>query len=623
MRTSLHKLHYTMFRSVALAFVAILSLLGTSAAASSEAPSATHLYVDDKLIGPPRVEPVEGDLAANSVSVRGLENLRAFARLYGLLRWFHPSDAAANADWDSIAIAGIPRIEAARSSSELAQALLEVFSPVAPTLQVIAGGQPPRSTESTILQKRLRWRHRGVGTDPAGIYSSTREPFTLEGRPAEHVEYLPNGISIRLPLTVPIAADGTTIPRASRPLLPTGKPAGWVPAGFDRTTRLASTITTWNLFKHFYPYWDQVEVDWDDALGPALQRAALAPDDRAYEQELRRLVAIPGDGHASVRYAPEYVTELPLDWRWVEGNLVVTAVNQNVREVALGTIVEAIDGTPIQYLMAREMALISGSPQWQREVALLRLRFSDRETATAELTLRAADGELTIREVPFETPQLFRFSDSRPDVVEEIKPGALYVDITRMDRQRFTAEAERIAKAKALIFDLRGYPESEMGYLAHMSDHLILSAKMDTPEYIGPDGAVDRWKGGGWKVQPALPRYTRNIVFLTDASAISFSESILGTVKGNRLATIIGEPTAGTNGNITRVVLPGGYLVSWTAMRVTNQDGSPHHIVGVIPDVLLTPTIAGIREGRDELLEAAVQYVAPATGDELSNQPGR
>lgn len=603
-----------MFRTFALACIISLGLLQSTAASSEILPAANRVILDERLIGPRRQEPVEGDLPASPVNERGIENLRAFARIYGLVRWFHPSDVAVKADWTSVALAGIPRVEAARSSSELAEAMLEIFSPLAPTLQVAPGNTLPRSIDSA-FQKRLRWRHRGMGTDPVGIYSSALETFSLDGNATEVLEHLPGGISIRLPLTVPAAEDGTTVPSSTSQKLASGKPEGWEPAGFDRTTRLASTIIAWNLFKHFYPYWDQVPLDWDDALGPALRRSALAPDDRAYHQELRRLVALPQDGHAWVRYTPEYVTELPLEWEWVEGQLVVTAADHSAGEIVPGTIVHAIDGTPAEESLAKEMVFISGSRQWQREHALERLRVSDGETAAAELTLRAPDGTLSTALVPFETPQKHRFSASRPGVVEEIKPGVLYVDITRLDHERFTGEAERIGKASALIFDLRGYPEGERGYLAHMSDQLMLSAKMELPEYVAPDGVVDRWDQGGWKVKPAPPRYTKNIVFLTDASAISFAESILGTVKGNRLATILGEPTAGSNGNMTRVILPGGYQVSWTAMRVTNQDGSPHHLVGVTPDVLVTRTIAGISEGRDELLDAAVSYVSKQETD--------
>lgn len=561
-------------------------------------------------IGPPRDGPIVGDESAGPIDSRGVANLRTFARVYGLVRWFHPSDAAASADWTAVALAGIPRAEAARSPKELAEALQATFAPIAPTMQIAVGTvPPPLGTETAKPGARLRWRHNGMGEDPGNIYSSKRETFVPEAKPVEHVESFPGGVAIRLPLTAALAEDGKTLPAATAELLPTGKPDGWVPAGFDRTTRLAATTIAWNLFKHFYPYWDQAGGDWDAALGPALEQAALAPDDRAFHQTLRRFTALPRDGHTWVWYVSHYGASLPLDWEWVEDELVVTAVEPAADGIKLGAIIEAIDGQPVAELIASEIPLIAGSPQWRLEQALQRLRSSDRELI-AQLSVRTPSGALTTIPVPFvKVPYSERATPERPDVVAELAPGIVYVDITRLDRQRFQAESSRISAAEGLVFDLRGYPKGEIGYLAHLSSETVLSAKMDVPTYVAPDAAVDNWRSGGWELEPKLPRYSENVAFVTDASAISFSESILGTVKGNRLGTIIGEATAGANGNITQVVLPGGYAVSWTAMRVVNRDGSPHHIVGLTPDLWVEPTIAGIQAERDEVLEAAVMVV--------------
>jgi hypothetical protein len=46
-----------------------------------------------------------------------------------------------------------------------------------------------------------------------------------------------------------------------------------------------------------------------------------------------------------------------------------------------------------------------------------------------------------------------------------------------------------------------------------------------------------------------------------------------------------------------------------TGLEVLNPDGSRHHRIDVIPDVLVTPTIKGLREGRDEVLERVIELV--------------
>jgi C-terminal processing protease CtpA/Prc len=72
----------------------------------------------------------------------------------------------------------------------------------------------------------------------------------------------------------------------------------------------------------------------------------------------------------------------------------------------------------------------------------------------------------------------------------------------------------------------------------------------------------------------------------------------------------VGSTTAGTNGNVAMAALPGGYSLTFTGMRVTRHDGqSAFHLIGVQPDIPVVPTIAGLKEGKDEVLDRAVEIV--------------
>jgi C-terminal processing protease CtpA/Prc len=81
-------------------------------------------------------------------------------------------------------------------------------------------------------------------------------------------------------------------------------------------------------------------------------------------------------------------------------------------------------------------------------------------------------------------------------------------------------------------------------------------------------------------------------------------------VADRKLATIVGGPTAGANGNVVAFDVPGGFRILFTGMRVTGHDGqTPHHLVGVKPGVSMAPTLAGLRAGRDEVLDRAVALI--------------
>jgi C-terminal processing protease CtpA/Prc len=98
---------------------------------------------------------------------RGLENLTAFTRLLSLVRFFHPSDAAAAADWNRVAVAGIGAAEGAADPAALVQALQGFFHPLAPTLRVYVQGQRPEISAELRQPagggpfKVVAWRHYG------------------------------------------------------------------------------------------------------------------------------------------------------------------------------------------------------------------------------------------------------------------------------------------------------------------------------------------------------------------------------------------------------------------------------------------------------------------------------
>src|SRR5262249_37261711 len=110
--------------------------------------------------------------------------------------------------------------------------------------------------------------------------------------------------------------------------------------------------------------------------------------------------------------------------------------------------------------------------------------------------------------------------------------------------------------------------------------------------------------------EPDAPSRSARVAFITDGRAISAAETFMGIVEAYRIAEIVGEPTAGTNGNVNSIALPGGFSIMFTGMKVLKHDGSQHHGVGIRPTVETHRTIAGIAAGKDEMLDAALDAVA-------------
>jgi len=196
-------------------------------------------------------------------------------------------------------------------------------------------------------------------------------------------------------------------------------------------------------------------------------------------------------------------------------------------------------------------------------------------------------------------------------MVAELAPGTWYVDLTRATMAQVTPALANLARANAVVFDLRGYPtDAGAGVLPHLIGTPENDNWMHVPRIIGPFGQFAGWQDMGWNVQPNSPAISGKVVFLTDGRAISYAESVMGYVADHKLGTIVGSTTAGTNGNVASFVVPSGFSISFTGMRVTRHDGkSPYHLVGVKPDVQASPTIAGLRAGRDDVLDRGIALI--------------
>jgi hypothetical protein len=300
---------------------------------------------------------------------------------------------------------------------------------------------------------------------------------------------------------------------------------------------------------------------------------------------------------------------LPVQLVAVEGRVVVSASGVPA-EAPVGSIVTAIAGRSAAEVLEDGMRLSSGSPQW-RQAPTLRELITCASGSTVVLSLELAAQQARDVGLPCTTQQVV--PEPRPATIAQVAPGIWYVDLTRATTVELTPMLPTLASAAGLVFDLRGYPrDAAVVILRHLIDAPETDQWMHVPFIAGPFGQIERWQSVGWNLQPATPHLAARRVFLTDGRAISYAESIMGYLDDRDLATIVGGPTAGANGNVAVAVLPGGFTMNFTGMRVTGHDGrTPVHLAGVAPDIPLQPTLAGLRAGRDELLERAVELLTP------------
>jgi C-terminal processing protease CtpA/Prc len=430
------------------------------------------------------------------------------------------------------------------------------------------------------------------------------------------------GLSCVVPLALYSNAEGT-IPKgeASRFDQFAAEIASSVPKKMtaeNRNLRLADVIIAWNVMQHFYPYFDVVKTDWQRALREALGSAYENETAAAFQKTLRKMIAQLHDGHGGVWKGQETSQRycLPVEWEWIEGQLVITTVyDSTLTDVHVGDNVTHINGTLARVAVEEEEQYVSGAtPQWIRYQSVNNLISGERNEEVM-LTIKSTNENTTTVPMRRSMSLMQHFQQSKTQFGgkwKKLSDRLYYINIGLISMAEIDSLMPDLQKAKGVICDLRGYPNGNHDLITHLLRGRDTSSSwMRIPKIIYPDHEKNAaYVNQGWNLEPKAPHLQTKIAFLTDGRAISYAESYMSFIENYKLAAIVGGPTAGTNGNVNPLTLPGGYTVTWTGMKVVKHDGSTHHGVGIKPTVPVSRTIAGVRAGKDEVLEKAIQIVS-------------
>jgi C-terminal processing protease CtpA/Prc len=254
--------------------------------------------------------------------------------------------------------------------------------------------------------------------------------------------------------------------------------------------------------------------------------------------------------------------------------------------------------TPQGLVRQQERYLLAGTPDSDVQIEL---RNADGETRTVDLTRDRA------------TIDASRISAraGRLPVFGLLPQGVAYFDLARLPLGQVDAAFRMAKDAPGIVMDLRGYPKGAMLRIApNLTAEPVVGARFRVPRVLDPAGQR-MWHQYDQRVPAGNgPIYEGRIVVLVDNRAISQSEHTCLLIEScAKDVTFVGTPTVGANGVVTYMSLPGGVIVRFTGQEVRHADGRPLQRVGIQPDVEVAPTIAGVRAGRDEVLEAGIRVL--------------
>jgi hypothetical protein len=553
-----------------------------------------------------------------------LNNIKTFSKLYGYIRYFHPSDEAAEIDWNEFAVYGVQQVTNAKDSNELKSTLEELFTPIAPTIQIYTTDEKPKQVKGEVGSKLIAWQHFGLGMsnnsnsgyESKRVISESNSEIKLFDKILNADTSINKRLNAELKAQIPIVLykndkgtlGGTEETQSDYEELKYNLKY----IGRDLVTKyLANTIITWNVFQHFYPDFEVLNISWEKELEKTLTNILKSKGEQGYEKSFQSMLDKIADGHIEALAKPIKNNFLPLSLDWIENELIVTASDSNL--VYTGDRILKINGIDSKEFVTQIESEMSGSDPWKKHQAIKEVLSSESSETEVSFEINRDGNVLDNVKIKYDWYMLDEFNRSDKEPLYELENGIYYINQSLINDYQFKINLDKLSAAKGIIIDLRGYQEEfKVGkdIISHLIDSSVKSPIIQVPKIIYPDQEEMEFEKIQWSIEPQSPRLTAKIVYLTYGGAIGEAELFLEIVKKYKLAELIGQPTAGENLGVNTIRLYDTIdKIYWTGSKVLKHDGTQHHLIGVKPTYSVVRTLEAVKLGKDEYIEKALQVI--------------
>ena len=436
--------------------------------------------------------------------------------------------------------------------------------------------------------------------------------------------------AVRLALSPSLQTGAVAPPRLTlQPALDKAYPEMALP---DADHRLLALFRLWSVARYFFPYLDLMDRPWADTLEEFLPRFEAADTALAYQTAVMEMAARLQDTHVGVGNATALQEHLglfapPFLVSQVEGQAVVRHVHDASAAggIQVGDMILAVDGVDIAERRKSLEHLIAASTPQAMSLLLDRMQLRGPKGSTARLRVRDSAGKdrevAVARSRPHADGVWLPALRKTPVAYGMLPSGFGYIDLQRLAHADADAALDAVMGAPAIILDMRGYPKGTAWAIAPRlvkapPSRPIVAARFRPPFWDAATMPADPKAPSPFQLtfdqtlaDTIKPRYQGKVVMLIDAWAISQAEHTCLFVAAATDVTFIGSPTNGANGDVTTMVLPGNLVVHFTGQEVRFPDGRQLQRTGVQPHIVAQPSIAGVRAGKDEVLEAAIEHL--------------
>ena len=430
--------------------------------------------------------------------------------------------------------------------------------------------------------------------------------------------------------------------------------------------RLLGLFRLWNAIKYFFPHLDALDTNWNDLLLEFIPKMLEGEDRPSYELTLAAFAHHLRDAHVNFLGTSYFSHMFGQNFYYVqlvsaEGQLVVYDVE--MREASASPLV-LFDGG---FVYRSGNARLAPSPLARGDVVIA-VNGRDIDEVTSEMrrflsypSEEKALAYLVRHRIRYVSPMgISNVRTSQGVPIQFMRPGIphvltahennMYIDVLRgrigmIHRvsgwplqwlsAMYTVEShvlleggniglinpgvqadvhyimESFADAYGIIIDLRQQPHACFmpAMLQYVLEKPVTYMYLTKPSHFNPGKRITVPRTHKIPQNPYAFIFDRPVVLLIDIRTIGATERVVMSLFAAPNVTVIGPYSMGSGGEVAVLPLPGGIDMFFTSLGVYTPAGGQTFRVGITPDIRVDRTIQGITDGRDEIMEAAIQFI--------------
>ena len=525
---------------------------------------------------------------------KNCENLAVLGNLWGFLKYYHPEVASGNVNWDYELFRIMPKVIKSSSKENRNKIFLEWVNSL---------GEVNEDQNHAKLNK--------------GIVK-----FMPDLKFIEDVNELGQELVMQLTKIKNAKRENenyhmTFIQGVGNPKFENEKPYAdmiYPDAGF----RLLSLYRYWNIIKYFYPYKNMIKENWNRVLAEFIPQFLNSKNSLEYRLAILRLIEKINDTHATVvgndtilyKFMGKNIA--PCKISFVENKSVVSEIYTEIDSAVTlksGDVILQVNGENIDDIIKRKIPLYSASnfSAKMRNVLWNLLRSNDKSISVTF----DRDGQILtdiINCYPFEKVYTLFFKAHKKSW-QRIYNRIGYIYPGTIKNSELPEMMNSFKKSKGIIIDLRCYPSE---FIVFTLGNYLMPLPNNFVKFTNTDFSFPGRFRFGFTLQVGTNNpdyYKGKVVIIINETTQSQAEYTAMAFRQAPDVNVIGSTTAGADGNVSMIPLPGGVVTAFTGIGVYYPDGTESQGVGIVPDIEIKPTINGIKRSDDELLNKAIEII--------------